>query len=172
MHVMVQSPQPTPTGRIAQCGRVSPAGSVTSVTTGAAGMRDGNGSASAIFSTSSIVDTMCTSSVSITFFGMSARSFSLSRGRMMFVTPARWAARIFSLTPPIGSTLPRSVISPVMATSRRVGILVSADTSVVAMVMPADGPSFGMAPSGTCTWMSIFEWKSSGRFKSAALDRT
>jgi hypothetical protein len=45
--------------------------------------------------------------------------------------------------------LPRSVISPVIATSRRTGILVSAETSVVAMVMPADGPSFGMAPSGT-----------------------
>ena len=107
-------------------------------------MRDGNGSASAIFSTSSIVDTMCTSSVSMTFLGMSARSFSLSRGRMIFVTPARCAASTFSLTPPIGRTFPRSVISPVMATSRRVGILVSADTSVVAIVMPADGPSAGI----------------------------
>ena len=50
--------------------------------------------------------------------------------------------------------------------------LVSADTSEVAIVMPADGPSFGMAPSGTCTWMSIFEWKSSARFSSAAFERT
>ena len=81
----------------------------------------------------------------------------------MFFTPARWAASTFSFTPPIGSTLPRSVISPVMATSRRTAILVSADTSVLAIVMPAEGPSFGMAPSGTCTWMSSFEWKSSGR---------
>ena len=53
------------------------------------------------------------------FFGMSARSFSLSFGRMMFFTPARCAASTFSLTPPIGSTLPRNVISPVIATSRR-----------------------------------------------------
>ena len=109
---------------------------------------------------------------SSTFFGMSARSFSLSRGRMMFFTPARWAASTFSFTPPIGSTLPRSVISPVIATSRRTGILVSAETSVVAIVMPADGPSFGIAPSGTCTWMSSLEWKSSASPNSGALERT
>ena len=36
--------------------------------------------------------------------------------------PARCAASIFSLRPPIGSTRPRSVISPVIATSRRTGI--------------------------------------------------
>ena len=41
-----------------QCVRVSPA-SATSATTGVAGMRAGSGSASAIFSTSSIVDTRC-----------------------------------------------------------------------------------------------------------------
>ena len=65
--------------------------------------------------------------------------------------PARWAASSFSFSPPMGSTLPRSVISPVMAMSRRTGILVSALASAVAMVMPAEGPSLGMAPSGTCT---------------------
>ena len=63
------------------------------------------------------------SCASSTFFGMSARSFSFSRGRMMVVTPMRCAASSFSLTPPMGSTLPRSVISPVMATSRRTGDL-------------------------------------------------
>src|SRR5438067_1611981 len=57
----------------------------------------------------------------------------------MFFTPARCAARTFSFTPPIGSTLPRSVISPVIATSLRVGTRASADTSAVASVMPADG---------------------------------
>ena len=86
---------------------------------------------------------------------MSARSFSLSFGRMMFVSPARCAARTFSFTPPIGSTLPRSVISPVIATSRRVGTRASAETSAVASVMPADGPSFGIAPSGMCTCTSV-----------------
>ena len=54
----------------------------------------------------------------------------------------------------MASTRPRSVISPVMATSRRTGIRSSAETSPVHMVMPADGPSLGMAPSGRCTWMS------------------
>ena len=68
--------------------------------------------------------------------------------------PERWAARIFSLRPPIGSTRPRSVISPVIATSRRTGIRSSAETRPVHIVMPADGPSLGMAPSGKCTWMS------------------
>ena len=38
-------------------------------------------------------------------------------GRMIVRMPARWAASTFSLMPPIGSTLPRSVISPVIATS-------------------------------------------------------
>ena len=52
------------------------------------------------------------------------------------------------------------VISPVMATSLRTGILLRADTIEVAIVIPADGPSLGMAPSGTCTWMSRFWWKS------------
>ena len=69
-------------------------------------------------------------------------------------SPARCAASSFSFRPPIGSTLPRSVISPVIARSRRTGILLSALAIAVAIVMPADGPSFGIAPSGTCTWMS------------------
>ena len=73
---------------------------------------------------------------------------------MTVVMPARWAARIFSLRPPIGSTRPRSVISPVIATSRRTGMRSSAETSAGAIVMPADGPSLGMAPSGKWTWMS------------------
>jgi hypothetical protein len=37
----------------------------------------------------------------------------------------------------------------------RTGMLVKAETSVTARVIPADGPSFGMAPSGTCTWTSL-----------------
>ena len=42
-------------------------------------------------------------------------------GQTMFFMPARCAASTFSLTPPIGSTWPRSVISPVIATSFRTG---------------------------------------------------
>ena len=86
--------------------------------------------------------------------------------------PARCAASTFSFTPPIGSTLPRSVISPVIATSFRTGTRVSAETSAVASVMPADGPSFGMAPSGTWTWTSVLRLKSFGMPNSSAFVRT
>ena len=41
--------------------------------------------------------------------------------------PARCAASVFSFKPPIGNTLPRSVTSPVIATSRRTGRPVIAD---------------------------------------------
>ena len=44
-----------------------------------------------------------------------------------------------------------------MATSARIGTRVRAEAIEVAMVMPADGPSFGVAPSGTWMWMSTFE---------------
>ncbi len=55
--------------------------------------------------------------------------------------------------------MPRSVISPVMATSWRTGMPVSSETSAVNMVTPADGPSLGMPPAGTWTWMSTFSRK-------------
>ena len=70
--------------------------------------------------------------------------------------PARLAARIFSLMPPTGNTLPRSVISPVMARLAFTLRCVRAEASEVAIVMPADGPSLGMAPSGT--WMCMFQF--------------
>ncbi len=50
--------------------------------------------------------------------------------------------------PPTGSTSPESVISPVIATSDRTGTPRAADTIAVAIVTPADGPSFGIAPAG------------------------
>ena len=56
--------------------------------------------------------------------------------------------------PPTGSTCPRSVISPVIATSSRTGTPVSSETSAVVIAVPADGPSFGTAPAGTWMWMS------------------
>ena len=64
----------------------------------------------------------------------------------MVSMPPRCAAIIFSLRPPIGSTRPRSVISPVIATFERTGTRTSADAIAVAIVMPAEGPSFGVAP--------------------------
>ena len=83
-----------------------------------------------------------------TFFGMSFRSLRFSFGMMTVKMSARCAASTLSFNPPIGSTRPRSVISPVMATSLRTGMRNSADASAVAIVTPADGPSLGIAPSG------------------------
>ena len=68
--------------------------------------------------------------------------------------PPLSAANSFSLSPPIASALPRKVTSPVIATSLRTGILVSTDTIDTTIANPALGPSLGVAPSGTCTWMS------------------
>ena len=92
----------------------------------------------------------------MTFFGISARSLRLSSGMITVRMPPRSAASSFSFSPPISVTFPRKVISPVMATSERTGILLSIDTSAVVMATPALGPSLGVAPSGTCTWMSRF----------------
>ena len=68
---------------------------------------------------------------------------------MTVVMPARSAARTFSLTPPIGSTSPRSEISPVMAVSLLTVRPVSSEASAMNMATPALGPSLGMAPAGT-----------------------
>src|SRR6185437_12705554 len=71
------------------------------------------------------------------------------------LSPPRNAASNFSLRPPIGKTRPRSVISPVMAMSRRTGMPLNTDTIEVTIATPADGPSLGVAPSGTWTWISL-----------------
>ena len=63
--------------------------------------------------------------------------------------PARKAASSFSFRPPIGNTRPRNVISPVMATSFLTGMPDMMEMMAVTMATPADGPSFGVAPSGT-----------------------
>lgn len=87
--------------------------------------------------------------------GISSTSGRFAPGTSTVRIPAVFAARIFSFNPPMGSTRPRRVISPVMATSARTGIFVSADSSAVAMVIPAEGPSFGTAPSGIWMWKSL-----------------
>ncbi len=68
------------------------------------------------------------------------------------MSPAAWAASTFCLRPPIGSTRPCSVTSPVIATVCLTGRPESKEASAVAIVMPALGPSFGIAPAGTWTW--------------------
>src|SRR5207248_1792119 len=98
--------------------------------------------------------------------------FSFCRGRMTSLTPTRRAARTFSLMPPTGSTRPDRVISPVIAMSPRTGRPVSSDAIAAAMVTPADGPSFGIAPDGTCTWISAFLKKSGSMLYSFAWVRS
>src|SRR2546430_2546240 len=120
------------------------------------------GSSSASSSTSSSVSTGL---ISINFFtssGTSTMSLWLRAGTITVFTPARAAAVSFSLSPPIGSTRPRSVSSPVIATSWRAGRWHNSDASAVAIVIPADGPSLGTAPAGTCRCTSVCVNASSG----------
>jgi len=91
----------------------------------------------------------------LTSLGISATSRLFLAGRMSFLTLALSAARAFSLSPPTAKTLPRSDISPVMATSRRMGMPARAETMAVARLTPAEGPSLGMAPAGRWRWMSM-----------------
>ena len=90
---------------------------------------------------------------------------------MTSVSPARWAASTFCFSPPIGSTRPCRVTSPVMPTLGRTGTSVRSDTSAVVIVMPALGPSFGTAPAGTCRWNRPCA-RSGAIPSSAACDRT
>ena len=57
----------------------------------------------------------------------------------------------FGIIPPIGKTCPLRVTSPVIAMFLSTGTPVIDETIAVTMAMPAEGPSFGVAPSGTCT---------------------
>ena len=70
--------------------------------------------------------------------------------------PARRAAKTFSLSPPIGKTRPESVISPVIAVSARIDLFKYKEASAVVIVIPADGPSLGTAPEGTCKCSPAF----------------
>ena len=83
------------------------------------------------------------------FSGISSISFSFSRESKIVLIFALFAANIFSLIPPTGNTFPRKVISPVIASSGFTLRCVKAEAKAVSMVTPAEGPSFGVAPSGT-----------------------
>ena len=79
---------------------------------------------------------------------MSRRSFTLSSGIITVFTPPRRAASSFSFNPPMGRTLPRSVTSPVIATSRRTGIWVRTDTIEVTIAIPGRGAVLGRRALG------------------------
>ena len=66
-----------------------------------------------------------------------------------FLILVRDASFIFSFKPPIGNTRPLIVISPVISTSFLILLLVKDETSELNIAIPALGPSFGVAPSGT-----------------------
>ena len=91
---------------------------------------------------------------------------------MFRVRPARWAASTFCLMPPTGITRPRSVTSPVMPTSERTLRPLSSEARAVVIVTPALGPSFGIAPAGTCTWKSRSAKSRESMSSSSACDRT
>ena len=112
-------------------------------------MSTGSSETTALSTTSSMCSTVLIFTSFLTFSGMSSMSLALSAGISTSFTLPLWAARIFSLSPPMGRTLPRSVISPVMAISLFTGFLVMALTMALAIAVPALGPSLGVAPSGT-----------------------
>src|SRR5712692_11015181 len=131
-----------------------------------------SGASRASSSTSSIVSTSLMSSSLVTSSGTSTKSGRLRAGTSTVFTPARTAAVSFSFRPPIGSTRPRSVSSPVIANSGRAGRRHNSDASAVAMVIPADGPSLGTAPAGTCRCTSLWVNDSSGIPSPAARARS
>ncbi|OGL60935.1 MAG: hypothetical protein A3I72_04360 [Candidatus Tectomicrobia bacterium RIFCSPLOWO2_02_FULL_70_19] len=112
--------------------------------------------------TSSMLSTKATSSPRGESTSISRTSFSFSRGSTTRGRPPRRAARSFSFTAPTARTRPRRVTSPLMAASWRTLRPVRALAMARAMVMPAEGPSLGTAPSGRWMWMSRFSWKSAG----------
>ena len=73
----------------------------------------------------------------------------MSFERIISLIPERFAANIFSLIPPTGNTFPLKVISPVMANLLFTLFPVKEEVKAENMVIPAEGPSFGVAPSGT-----------------------
>src|SRR5690606_1256484 len=104
--------------------------------------------------TSSIRSTKWKRMLLRTSSGTSRRSRSLLTGRMTSSIPARCAASTFSFTPPISSTFPRSVTSPLIAMSWRTGRFERDDATASVTAIPAEGPSFGIAPTGKCTCTS------------------
>eukprot|EP00732_Lithocolla_globosa_P001898 Lithocolla_globosa_v1_NODE_1085_length_2885_cov_18.564311.p2 type:complete len:126 gc:universal NODE_1085_length_2885_cov_18.564311:2727-2350(-) len=100
-----------------------------------------------------------TSGKVLTKYGVTPFLISLSRsiqsdlfasGMIILLILLLFAAIVFSFIPPIFNTFPVSVSSPVMARSGRDGLFIASDKRAVVMVTPAEGPSFEVAPSGTC----------------------
>ena len=65
-----------------------------------------------------------------------------------------------------------SVISPVIARSSATGTPRTSDAIAVAIVIPAEGPSFGTAPAGTWMWTSCSANQFSGSPRAVVCERT
>ena len=102
---------------------------------------------------SQICETCTISRPSVTSTGRSLTSFLFCCGRMTFLTPAVSAPINFCLMPPTGMTLPRSENSPVMAMVGGTVLPLNRLIKATVWAIPADGPSFGTAPDGQCTWI-------------------
>ena len=87
--------------------------------------------------------------LSFIFSGISFKSPRLPSGIKTVFIPPLLAASNFSFKPPIFYTSPLRVISPVIATSALTGKLANTEVTAVTIAIPALGPSFGVAPSGT-----------------------
>ena len=87
----------------------------------------------------------------------SSKSYLFSKGKIICEIPARLAAIVFSFTPPIGITKPVSVNSPVIAILGMTASFETSECSAQAIVIPAEGPSLGVAPAGTCMWIKFSE---------------
>jgi len=61
--------------------------------------------------------------------------------------------------------------SPVMPTSERTGRPEARDARAATIVTPADGPSLGTAPAGTCKWMAPLASRSVSYAESVAMER-
>ena len=75
---------------------------------------------------------------------------------MTILAPALLAATVFSLNPPIRSTFPVTVNSPVIAILGSNARSNPKLNKLVAIVIPALGPSFCTAPSGQCICTRAF----------------
>jgi Cu(I)/Ag(I) efflux system membrane fusion protein len=65
-----------------------------------------------------------------------------------------------------------AAVPEALAGNLRIGTPVRTETMATVMATPADGPSLGVAPSGTWTWMSVFSNTGGLTPKSRARERT
>ena len=94
-------------------------------------------------------------SFSRTTGSISCRSLSFSAGMITVCMPWRKPAMVFSFSPPMGSTPAAQGDFPCHGHPAAHAAPVRAETTAVAMVTPADGPSLGTAASGKWMWISI-----------------